>query len=99
MIDNPYKDSIAQQIAAKQLEIELLKKTCSSSPVQMLLHKVRIERLELEVETLIHLLNEEETAPTESDVYSLIDKALDERDKEEFIRLTELLRSIQKRRP
>lgn len=94
MIDNAYKDSIAQQIVAKQVEIEVLKKTVSSAPMQQLLNKVIIDRLESEIDTLIHLLNEEETVPTKEDIWELIDVALDDKNEEEFMRLTNILKTL-----
>lgn len=97
MIDNAYKDSIAQQIVEKQIQIEILKRTSSSAPIlQRILSKATIQRLELEVDVLIHLLNEEESLPTIEDVLALIDLALDQKDEEEFMKLTNLLKNMQK---
>lgn len=97
MINNAYKETIAQQIAAKQVEIQLLKQSSIAMPIiQRVLNRVTIDRLEQEIETLIHLLKEEETVPTKEDILKLIDESLDKHDEEEFMRLTNLLKSMNK---
>lgn len=97
MIDNPYKDSIAQQIVAKQVEIEFLKKEAKRFTIlQKIQAKTQMDKLEEEIDTLIHLLNEEETVPTKEDILVLIDVSLDERNEEEFMKLTSLLKTMKK---
>lgn len=96
MIDNAYRDSVLETIVEKQMEIEILKKKTSDLPLSMqrVLFKARIVALEEKIETLIHMLNGEETVPTKEDILQLIDKALDERNEEEFMKLTSLLKVI-----
>lgn len=97
MINNPYKESIAQQIVNKQVEIEFLKHEAKRFTIlQKIQAKIAVDKLEEEIETLIHLLNEEETVPTKEDILVLIDIALDERNEEEFMRLTSLLKTMNK---
>jgi uncharacterized protein YpiB (UPF0302 family) len=95
MIEKQYKKTLAEQIESKNEELDkVIVEVAGASVTQKALKCIVIERLKGEIQELLHLYRYEELPPSKEDILNLIDKSLDEQNKEDFMRLTNLLKTM-----